>query len=815
MKKLWKSMIAAMLVLCMLVTTASGATATKEVYVSDLRLIYAQDFTQAKQILAESGLTGYQVLNQNLNRDTKKIGTWIAYKTTTNVEDAITDMAIMQMNGGYNEGNYQEMLKQSYAEYEKLGNTYLQAIDYFTKAYDADHFLAKSAYRQLNFYCVKTDPQLPKEKMTRFEGELLGDIFYNGITSTELATLFMEGNTYVLDNLRSLLAMGVAYNADGKHYLQKVAEEAAKMTANPAVFDKEDYEETASIVAGTVLSFGEMFRELAAYEDELDYTDETVTDNELAYAEYQSIADRAREVTYLNGQTFYDFCLGYRAEEDTLSQLFPLVAALNEGQLAMTQVAHYYDVVRYSMSDFPEEQLNQKISEQEAIYSQAPFNIFAGVDRSIYSGTYALTAEAYRADAYTESGFADYLTSGYGILGITGAVIAPAGLSLSIWAICRGVKSHMMTSAANKAVVAAQNAYNAGMAKIAEAVSGKTLLQITPLFSYNNTLELAGGYAFNGSTTCNEFVGALFTKMFPQMKSTVDFGTQLAMVQSGSATAKFTLGTWDKFVLDNINLTGYNQMRELNVVKLKNALDQAKTLSEETAQLTSGMTGTTIALSIAGGLMLLYSAITLGISIHHYYNPDYDDIPVAMVDLLNTSDGDRYIKYDVVYEAKSDKNGNLIAGDLNAFEGKRWNALYYTKSYEAGKPLLANFAVSNTSHTPAAKYVPVHRFGEKICYNLNKYAYNETRSIYLSVKQGEGEKAAVADLPQVVGSLFNEGTLLIAAGVGALFGIGGTLATVSWRKKKKDDPTEEGEVPQEQIQPETEDQNQSETEDQE
>jgi hypothetical protein len=162
-----------------------------------------------------------------------------------------------------------------------------------------------------------------------------------------------------------------------------------------------------------------------------------------------------------------------------------------------------------------------------------------------------------------------------------------------------------------------------------------------------------------------------------------------------------------------------------------------------------------------------------------------------MVDLIDTKDGDRYIKYDVVYEVEPQADGTLIAGDLNAFQANRWNALYYTKSYEAGKPLLADeFVVSNTSNVPGEKYMPVHRFGEVVCYNLNKYNFNDDHSIYLSVKQSDNQKAAVADVPEVIGSFFGKGFLVIAGGVGLVAGIGGTIASrevVKTVKSKKDE----------------------------
>jgi hypothetical protein len=166
-----------------------------------------------------------------------------------------------------------------------------------------------------------------------------------------------------------------------------------------------------------------------------------------------------------------------------------------------------------------------------------------------------------------------------------------------------------------------------------------------------------------------------------------------------------------------------------------------------------------------------------------------------MVDLIDTPDGDRYIKYDVVYEVEPQADGTLIAADLNAFQANRWNAMYYTKSYEAGKPLLADeFVVSNTSNIPAEKYMPVHRFGEVVCYNLNKYNFNDDTSIYLCVKQSDKQKAAVADVPEIVGSVFSAGYYFLAGGVGIVAGVGGTIGAVEIIKRRKSKKNTEAEA---------------------
>jgi hypothetical protein len=190
--------------------------------------------------------------------------------------------------------------------------------------------------------------------------------------------------------------------------------------------------------------------------------------------------------------------------------------------------------------------------------------------------------------------------------------------------------------------------------------------------------------------------------------------------------------------------------------------------------------------AIVGGLMMLVSAVKLGYSMWHYYHPEYSDIPTAMVDLIDTPDGDRYIKYDVVYEAEPRSDGTLIAADLNAFSGERWNALYYTKNYEAGKPLLAGeFEVSHKNNVPRENYMPVHRFGEVVSYNLNKYNFDDDYTIYLSVKQSKKQKAAIADVPEIVGSVVSTGHMILAGGVGAILGVGGTIGTVEIIRRRK------------------------------
>ena len=71
MKKVFNGMIAAILAIAAICTLAVPAFAaeTEEVYVSELRLVYAEDYEEAKEIIAEGEFKDYKVLNENLNAD--------------------------------------------------------------------------------------------------------------------------------------------------------------------------------------------------------------------------------------------------------------------------------------------------------------------------------------------------------------------------------------------------------------------------------------------------------------------------------------------------------------------------------------------------------------------------------------------------------------------------------------------------------------------------------------------------------------------------------------------------------------------------
>ena len=139
---------------------------------------------------------------------------------------------------------------------------------------------------------------------------------------------------------------------------------------------------------------------------------------------------------------------------------------------------------------------------------------------------------------------------------------------------------------------------------------------------------------------------------------------------SDVSTSGMTFADKIEYITDHIDnvssmtdqITAYKINSEISAAEISPYGDgdllgnAAQQNTANTAASSGGMAASTI-LFIAGGVMLLYSALMIGYTVDDYYNPTYEDIPLSMVDMIETQYGDRYIKYDVVREAEAKKNG--------------------------------------------------------------------------------------------------------------------------------------------------------------
>ena len=253
--------------------------------------------------------------------------------------------------------------------------------------------------------------------------------------------------------------------------------------------------------------------------------------------------------------------------------------------------------------------------------------------------------------------------------------------------------------------------------------------------------------------------------------------TAQAKVSSYNATAAF--------VPTSNPDPGLSSLRQTLVDKAQTELDTA-TQNLDNYVMKEMSTGQLL----MGGGLILAGMIMMGVSIwqlatiYSKYEVAYTDIPDNMVDVVSYEDGDRFVNYKNVpaYYYEDDK---LLTreNDLNAYDGRQWVSLYYTKNYEAGYCLTSSPDLIATE-VEKSGYTSVHLFGRSDGYNTNSYCNRENAdAVYLAFKYSTNQKSAVTDVPDIVASLFNAGTIAISALVG--FAAGAVLMVCINKKRMK------------------------------
>jgi hypothetical protein len=142
------SMILALLMLFTALPITAFAAAEKT-YIKEVRISTASDESTAKQWLTENG---YLVLDVNLNQKSGGDAVYMGYITTTNPDEAITDMAVMQMDGGYSFAEYQALVEQQRQDIDDMIDVLEASIDEARENLANGNKNAQDAKKVLNFF---------------------------------------------------------------------------------------------------------------------------------------------------------------------------------------------------------------------------------------------------------------------------------------------------------------------------------------------------------------------------------------------------------------------------------------------------------------------------------------------------------------------------------------------------------------------------------------------------------------------------------------------------------------------------------------
>ena len=683
--KFFKVLISTLLVITMCVTMMMPASAARVTYyLSDLKMAEAKTADEAKKLLTDAG---FEILDKNLNPGGDK-AVYLGYKKSTNVDDAITDVKVMNMKGGFNVSDYDSIVEDALEQYSKEVNSLRIAAKEFAENYKAGKKEAQLAYRQLNYYYVEVDKNQVK----------MGDYMLNfPKDNADFADILLKGNTNILDNIRILLSMGVA---DGGNLIERI--KAA--TADETVYGKVEHYEAAKEMAGKIQQYKKLLADAQAEIDDI-IADTTMTEEEkdaaLLAPQYivtllLSFDVILESIPY--GDTNYSEYFESTTNVD-YKLLYPFVDAMTAGQRAMATSGQLHSVLVYNAVEMSDEELGAQLAEAEKEYE--PLSVYFGTDMNLLEGAIGVTSDALREEAATgNKWFACFTGNMAGDITIS-SLFGAGGVVLA------SVSAHFLRQ---------------------QYIVSNT--ELTTLEDY--TLW------FNNN----------------------EIGVRLNQLNQGKISQEVYEESIKKFVAEN------------------NALHAKVTVSTSTVVLSS--------IGVVVGLAMIGFSIYSIVEIVDKYNPKYTKIPSNMVDTVETANGNRFINYTVVNSIyKNDDETAEKPGDLNAYDGVQWNAIYYTKSYEAGKCMTATGYFLDSADN-FVKYTPVAKFGANNCYDLNSFNDNgNSDKIFVAFGNSNNKKTAETSISTVVGTIYTYGTVFVSGVLGFVLGMA-IMGVIKSKKKIED-----------------------------
>ncbi len=812
MKKLLMIFTLALLCMTMLVLGPSqvvaSAAGNEQKYISEVKVGMGVTSDQASKELLDEGYTilkdecgNYADLNKDAgSKSTLKEGprqkiVYLGYKTTADASDAITDLAVMNMNGGYSFEDYEKLMNDHMdTRIKPFVNRFIATLNEYRENLKKPQDSAN--YKRANHYKTLLNKLTDDDTGNKPLGDLLvnqtkyemGDDAYNKLSNTEkknhcdILTLLMQGNGQAVLLMETLLTKA-ADSTDSTWIdrftatsLDKLTEAVKKDHPNmtPSEVNQEldkRYNDDAKKILSKWSAFNEI---LMNYDIALKRAEEVIkkdsedkdkeinlddnsSEKEIEEAVNQTYNTEAEMLKsgrtsedmvahdYLQATDYGDGTMLEFFERDKsefedpeiIRELYPIVDSLTGGQLAGLDFLSIKDMIMMAVSDENGyEKVNLKDIESASVYQD--------VNREIYEkGGVALTDAALRAKATAQEAEPAFALSTLGTV---------------LWSVT--------------------------------AVSGAAAI---------------------GTMVLKEVTAKkLFGILDPKVKHTY----KLLQEATDHAVAKFrkVKASWHNPKISKYTLTDVNYYKRLK----NNALDQESRFlnsKEYRESLGEYTVKSDVCSYLAAGFTVL-TAIMAVVSIYYtvtemqaYYKVTFVPIPKYIVDRADiTAVNERgetvMIKNQTAYykvvlcnrkagSSKVEENNYKILqdrNDLNGDVGTQWLSLYSVK-YKNGTPILADSLKlkMGSGNMPEGYTTGIHRFGETNAFNLTSkyYCYNDPNDgTYVYFKN---ETSTVKDLT-ASGSSFSGGSLAIGAVAGVLVGGAVTfliMMLVNKRKKNK------------------------------
>ena len=736
LKKHFKAVLSLVLAVVLTFGTCANALAAtnKSTYIKDVVLSYGKTADEAKAWLTENG---YEILDYDLNEgadDTFSTAraVYLGYTTTDNAEEAITDMRLMNMKGGYSVQDYQMLLEDQKANIKLFMDNFIVAINEYRANYKAGQGRAVAAHDMLNLLYDDDSQQYMGDALLNKIKEEYTDEEWSALSEDEQAkvadmtTILMQANSDAVLTIEQTLATATdtgdtlwidRYESAGSYddMLDAIMEEKNLSVNEAEKALAAEYDEDAKTIAAQFETYKDYLEKYTNSDISFENTEAEIEAYQAEHADFDQVNWFAAGTQYElisrlmnDGISLYELVTSedYDVKGADSYLLYPLVSCLTEGQRACLELLPMYQVVALGINnDAAAEEGMESLTDE--LTEKLKTSIYDGVDRTIFGGDVALTNEAIRLQAATGKNAVD--TGWDHISGASIALYASFAVSLAMTVGAWVANAHFY----NLQVEYSSMAYNIGAAKAAVA---------------DNVEKIAAG----GAT------------------------------------------------MDQINTYNQAAMDARDAVRVG-----ARAQGWATFFKYAGIAMTCISVVLIG--LSLWSTYN---DLKDYYNAEFTPIPMHMVDENTNDSGEKvYTYYDAVkcnrVEAGFVTDANKLLGDygdINGDVGRQWVALYTTKDKAAGDPITSVPVVQyKSSDIPKESSTALSMFGENVAQNLTNeqlgYTYDDDMGgIYMFYNVDENAFA---------GSVFSDSSyILISVAAAAVIGVAAFFAGAGVQKKK-------------------------------
>lgn len=407
---MFRKLVAILLSLTTLIMAVPVSAATGE-YVSEIRMSCSEDSAEsAKAWLNDNG---YQIIDKDLNGGTGEGWAYLGYKTTMNPNEAITDMKIMNMKGGFSVSDTSEEIKKMQGDMTKDAEAILAVVDKVRMNYNEGSPYASLAVDGLNCYIFDES------------GALLGDKLLEGISNDEMIKLLFFTEAMFVTPMLQMLAVGLR----GRDDIGWINKAVINISNQEESYEEYIKDEAYDYLYPVIINFASQYKEIN--DKLLDEGEEALDDSEIAFI---AKAEAVFGIPLEEG-TILDYLL---KEDIRAEDLFPISAALSEEQIILT------DTIGLMNSSFAsvisEEEIPGMSKEMGAIEKA---HIWESIDENNIDKPVAVTVNAGREMQLDKS----ILESKSGIIGAVAVGVSVAGVVTGALLIKAGAKAFTKSEA--------------------------------------------------------------------------------------------------------------------------------------------------------------------------------------------------------------------------------------------------------------------------------------------------------------------------------------------------------------------------------